>query len=63
MEKPEVFQKVIPLNGDISSDNFGLTEEQRQHLINEVHVVFHCAASLRLEAKLKHAIEINVVRY
>ncbi|XP_067214362.1 putative fatty acyl-CoA reductase CG5065 [Linepithema humile] len=60
-EKPKLFEKVIPLNGDISSDNLGLTEEQRECLINEVHVVFHCAASLRLEAKLKDAIEMNTI--
>lgn len=57
-----MFKKVIPLNGDILSDNLGLTEEQRECLINEVHVTFHCAASLRLEAKLKDAIEMNTVR-
>ncbi|XP_020294359.1 putative fatty acyl-CoA reductase CG5065 [Pseudomyrmex gracilis] len=60
-EKPHMFKKVIPLNGDILSDNLGLTEEQRECLINEVHVTFHCAASLRLEAKLKDAIEMNTI--
>jgi len=63
MEKPEVLQKVIPLNGDISLDNLGLTEEQQECLINEVHVIFHCAASLSMAAKLKDAIKINTVRY
>nr|XP_012216364.1 PREDICTED: putative fatty acyl-CoA reductase CG5065 [Linepithema humile] len=63
IEKPNVLQKVIPLNGDITSDNLGLTEEQRERLINEVHVVFHCAASTRFDTKLKDAIELNTVRY
>jgi len=62
MEKPNVLQKVIPLNGDMSSDNLGLTEEQQECLINEVHVIFHCAASLSMTAKLKYAIEMNTVR-
>ncbi|XP_067215243.1 uncharacterized protein [Linepithema humile] len=61
MEKPNVLQKVIPLNGDITSDNLGLTEEQRERLINEVHVVFHCAASTRFDLKLKDAIEMNTI--
>ncbi|XP_067209365.1 putative fatty acyl-CoA reductase CG5065 isoform X2 [Linepithema humile] len=61
MEKPYVLQKVVPLNGDITSDNLGFTEEQRKRLINEVHVVFHCAASTRFNAKLKDAIEMNTV--
>ncbi|KAL6426742.1 hypothetical protein ACFW04_009232 [Cataglyphis niger] len=60
-EKPQILKKVIPLNGDICSDNLGLTNEQREHLINEVNVVFHCAATLRLEAKLKDAVEMNLI--
>ncbi|KAL6420855.1 hypothetical protein ACFW04_014381 [Cataglyphis niger] len=60
-EKPQVLKKVIPFNGDICLDNLGLTDEQREHLINEVNVVFHCAATLRLEAKLKDAVEINLI--
>jgi len=63
MEKPKILQKVIPLNGDISSDNLGLTEEQRECLINEVHVIFHCAAALSMRMKLKNAVNINIVRY
>lgn len=60
-EKPQVLKKVIPFNGDICSDNLGLTDEQCENLINEVNVVFHCAATLRLEAKLKDAVEMNLI--
>ncbi|XP_070153483.1 putative fatty acyl-CoA reductase CG5065 [Polyergus mexicanus] len=60
-EKPQILKKVIPFNGDICSDNLGLTDEQCEHLINEVNVVFHCAATLRLEAKLKDAVEMNLI--
>lgn len=63
MEKPKVLQKVIPLNGDLSSDNLGLTEEQRECVMNDVHVIFHCAAHLNFKAKLRDAIEINIVKY
>ncbi|XP_071565359.1 putative fatty acyl-CoA reductase CG5065 [Temnothorax nylanderi] len=58
-EKPQLFKKVISLNGDVCLPNLGLTDGQRELLINEVHVVFHFAATLRLEAKLKDAIEMN----
>ncbi|KAL6426714.1 hypothetical protein ACFW04_009228 [Cataglyphis niger] len=60
-EKSEVLNKVIPFNGDVCSDNLGLTDEQYEHLINEVNVVFHCAANLRMEAKLKDAVEMNLI--
>ncbi|XP_034933679.1 putative fatty acyl-CoA reductase CG5065 [Chelonus insularis] len=58
-EKAHVLKKLIALPGDISSKNFGLTEAHQNLLINEVEIIFHCAATLRLEAKLKDAIEMN----
>ncbi|XP_076664256.1 putative fatty acyl-CoA reductase CG5065 [Andrena cerasifolii] len=60
-QKPHVMKKVTPLTGDITMDKLGLTNEQRQLLIDEADIVFHCAATLRLEAKLKDAIEMNTV--
>nr|XP_034192859.1 putative fatty acyl-CoA reductase CG5065 [Osmia lignaria] len=60
-QKPEMMKKVIPLNGDVTTDNLGLANEQLKMLINEVDIVFHCAATLRLESKLKEAIEMNTV--
>jgi len=62
-EKPQVLKKVIPFNGDICSDNLGLTVKEREHLISEINIVFHCAAILRMNAKLKDAVEMNMVRY
>lgn len=61
-QKPHVMKKVIPLTGDITMDKLGLTKEQQQLLIDETDIVFHCAATLKLEAKLKDAIEMNTVR-
>ncbi|KYN02613.1 PREDICTED: putative fatty acyl-CoA reductase CG5065 [Cyphomyrmex costatus] len=58
-EKSHLLKKVIPLNGDVCLPNLGLTNRHRELLINEVHIVFHFAATLRLEAKLKDAIEMN----
>ncbi|XP_020298170.1 putative fatty acyl-CoA reductase CG5065 [Pseudomyrmex gracilis] len=60
-QKAQIFKKVIPLNGDILSDNLGLTTVQRECLIQEVNVVFHLAASLRLEAKMKDSIKMNTM--
>ncbi|XP_020290772.1 putative fatty acyl-CoA reductase CG5065 isoform X2 [Pseudomyrmex gracilis] len=60
-QKPQIFKKVIPLNGDILSDNLGLTTVQRECLIQEVNVVFHLAASLRMEAKMKDSIKMNTM--
>nr|XP_033320820.1 putative fatty acyl-CoA reductase CG5065 [Megalopta genalis] len=60
-QKPQTMKKVIALNGDVSLDHLGLTEAQLETLMDEVDVVFHCAATLRLEAKLPDAIEMNTI--
>ncbi|XP_025265588.1 putative fatty acyl-CoA reductase CG5065 isoform X3 [Camponotus floridanus] len=59
-EKPQVLKKVIPFNGDICSNNLGLTDKEREQLINEVNIIFHCAACLQMNAKLKDAVEMNM---
>ena len=59
--RPNVMKKLIPLQGDVTLKNLGLTDEQQACLLEQVQVVFHCAATLRLEAKLKDAIEMNTV--
>jgi fatty acyl-CoA reductase len=58
-EKPDVLNKVVPVHGDITLQDLGLTPEAKSRLQDEVSVVFHCAATLRLEAKLKDAVEMN----
>jgi fatty acyl-CoA reductase len=49
----------VPIHGDVSLEELGLTPEAKAKLQEQVSVVFHCAATLRLEAKLKDAAEMN----
>lgn len=60
-QKPQMMKKVVTLNGDVSVENLGLNKEQSEILMNEIDIVFHFAATLKLEAKLKDAIEMNTV--
>ncbi|XP_066995062.2 putative fatty acyl-CoA reductase CG5065 [Anabrus simplex] len=59
-EFPDAIKKIVVLHGDVTEDRLGLTPEQIQRLMKEVSVVFHFAATLRLEAKLKDAIQMNL---
>lgn len=59
-EKPEVMNKIYPVWGDISEPNFGLSAEHMKHVIDNTHIVFHLAASLKLEAPLKTNVAMNV---
>ncbi|XP_049867485.1 putative fatty acyl-CoA reductase CG5065 [Pectinophora gossypiella] len=58
-EKPHVMKKLVPVVGDIAYDNLGIEDKMLEKLYAEVSVVFHFAASLRLEAPLKEGLEMN----
>ncbi|XP_045533620.1 putative fatty acyl-CoA reductase CG5065 isoform X2 [Pieris brassicae] len=58
-EKPHVMKKLVPVTGDILSDNLGIDAEKLEKIYNEVSVVYHFAATLRLEAPLKEGLEMN----
>ena len=60
-KKLSVMEKVVALSGDVTVDNLGLSVEQLLVLKEEVNIVFHCAATLKLEANLKDAVLMNTV--
>lgn len=54
-------KKVVFINGDITVDGLGISVTDDATLINEVNVVFHCAANVKFNDALKDAININAV--
>lgn len=58
-EKPYTLKKIIPVQGDVTFDGMGISDDMKVRLENEVNVVFHGAATLRLESNLKDAVEMN----
>ncbi|XP_031782895.1 putative fatty acyl-CoA reductase CG5065 isoform X2 [Nasonia vitripennis] len=58
--KPDVVNKVIAIPGDITLPNLGLSDENKK-ILEKLNVVFHCAATLRLESNLKDAVLMNTV--
>lgn len=58
-ECPTVLSKVVPVSGDVSLSGLGLSPFDEERLLQEVEIAVHGAASLRLEAKLKDAINMN----
>jgi alcohol-forming fatty acyl-CoA reductase len=59
-EKPEVMEKIIPIWGDITQVNLGISDVQLDYLINNTQIIFHLAASLKLEATLKPNVLMNL---
>ncbi|CAG9863488.1 unnamed protein product [Phyllotreta striolata] len=59
-ENPASFDKIVPIAGDIEELNLGISEADRRLLIENVHIIYHTAASVRFDDFLKKAIIINV---
>ncbi|XP_044739087.1 putative fatty acyl-CoA reductase CG5065, partial [Chrysoperla carnea] len=56
---PNQLTKIVPLAGDVSLPNLGLSKEDADTLRKNVTVVFHCAANVRFDQKLANAINFN----
>lgn len=57
--QPDAHKKIVPLVGELDADGLGLSTADINLLAENVSVIFHCAATLKLEATLKDAIEQN----
>lgn len=57
---PKFRHKIVALAGDCQLAALGLSLHDRQTLIANVNIIFHCAATIRFDEKIKIAIDINV---
>lgn len=59
-EKPELMKKIYPVWGEITAPNFSLNDEHFRRVVGTTQIMFHLAASLKLEATLKPNIQMNL---
>nr|KAG5699145.1 hypothetical protein BaRGS_014444 [Batillaria attramentaria] len=52
-DQPGVEAKVMPINGDILESHFGMSSEDQHRVCENVHVVFHSAATVKFDEELK----------
>lgn len=52
---------MVGVRGDVTLENMGLTHEDRSLIEKKVSVVFHCAANVRFDQKLKNAVRYNTL--
>lgn len=57
---PDYMNKVKLVPGDCGLPDLGIEESDREKLCQEVNFVFHIAATVRFDEKLKTAVHINV---
>ncbi|XP_011706614.1 PREDICTED: fatty acyl-CoA reductase 1-like, partial [Wasmannia auropunctata] len=59
-EVPDFRKKIVPINGDLKSEDFGLSKSDKKILINEVSIIFHIAADIRFDQNIKISTQINI---
>ncbi|XP_041970807.1 putative fatty acyl-CoA reductase CG8306 [Aricia agestis] len=60
-ETVEIFNKLVPIAGDVGSDDLAISPADRQVLIDNVNVVIHSAATLDFEENLRPTVNINIL--
>lgn len=60
-QQPEIFKKLIPIQGDVGLPDLGILPADRQTLIDNVNVIIHSAATLDFHEPLKPTVEINLL--
>ncbi|XP_032678741.1 fatty acyl-CoA reductase wat isoform X2 [Odontomachus brunneus] len=59
-DQPKFRHQIVAIAGDCSQPSLGMSSQDRDILIREVSIVFHVAATVRFDEKLKLAMAINV---
>ncbi|UYV79094.1 hypothetical protein LAZ67_17001112 [Cordylochernes scorpioides] len=60
-ENPELLQKLVPVQGDLTLPGLGISEADQETLTSCVSVVFHSGATVKFDEPLKSSVEVNVV--
>lgn len=58
--KPQFAEKIVAVNGDITSIRLGLSNEDWSTITDEINVIFHAAATVKFDEPLKFATLTNV---
>ncbi|UYV79097.1 hypothetical protein LAZ67_17001123 [Cordylochernes scorpioides] len=59
-ENPSAISRVIPVAGDVTLPDLGLSATDLYVLSQNVSVIFHCAATVRFDEPYKKAVDINL---
>lgn len=60
-QSEKIFDKLIPIGGDVGLLDLGISEADRRTLIANVNVIIHSAATLDFHEPLKPTVEINLL--
>lgn len=60
-ERPQELNKIVPIVGDITEPELGISQTDQMLLCQMVSVVFHSAATVKFDEKLKLSVTINML--
>lgn len=60
-DSPGELSKIIPIAGDITEPELGISVDDQNMLIRSVSIVFHSAATVKFDEALKLSVTINVL--
>lgn len=59
MSVEKMISKIVVIQGDCSLVGLGISDEDRKIIVDKVTLIYHCAATIRFDEKLKRAVELN----
>ncbi|XP_030756630.1 fatty acyl-CoA reductase wat-like [Sitophilus oryzae] len=57
---PDFRKKVVGINGNFEESDLGLCEKSRNLIADKVNIIFHVAATVRFDEKIKTAVAVNI---
>ncbi|XP_061523172.1 fatty acyl-CoA reductase 1 [Phycodurus eques] len=60
-DDPGFHRKIIPVSSELTQPGLAISPEDADKLAACVNIVFHCAATIRFDESLKHAVQLNVI--
>ncbi|KAK2534890.1 hypothetical protein Q9233_004009 [Columba guinea] len=58
---PNFHEKIKPINAELTQPKLAISAEDEEELLTRVNIVFHCAATVRFDEPLKHALQLNAM--
>ena len=58
---PDYKRKLIAINGDLTESELGISQSDRETLVNNVNIVYHSAATVRFDEPMKVAVNMNII--
>ncbi|CAB1437154.1 unnamed protein product [Pleuronectes platessa] len=60
-DNPDFHQKIFPISSELMEPGLAISPEDVEKLSACIHIIFHCAATIRFDEPLKLALRLNVI--